>query len=605
MKRKMKSDNIMRRMQPHRRLLHPCTPLLRTAVFRLLLCLAATVAVCHASPPQQQTTAFSQQRRLDYFFYEALKLKNAEKYDAAYELLTHCLATDSTSPAVLFELSSLHMQMNRPATAMTMLKKAVAYDPANFSYKVALASILTGLGMYGEAAETYEELVAAHPEKVELYYYLAETLAQQGETGRAIEMFDRLENFIGMNEPLSLKKYQLYMSLEQPDEAFRELEKLSARYPGEARYPILTGDLHLERNDTQRALEYYRKAHDIDPENPYYTVSMANYYETTGQHEAAEQQIRLALVNEKLDVELKVGILSRYIQRLQQLRRDIQPADSLFRTLLEQHPEDIELKLMYGALLSSQKKLDEARFQFQLATEMDPSLESAWQQLLNTVMQMEDYESAVAFCTRCRELFPDEPVYCLFMAIACQQLEKYQEALEACEDCLQIIPETNRPMRSDFYGQIGDIYYRMKERDKAFEAYEKALACNEQNIGVMNNYSYFLTLSKQDLDKAERMSAKCIRAEPDNATYLDTYAWVFFMKGYYTLAKGYIEKAVAVDGEKNAELLDHYGDILYMYGEKEKAREQWLKARQAGKKSETLERKIAENTYVEAPEYEQ
>jgi tetratricopeptide (TPR) repeat protein len=608
MERKMQTNNmynIYHRRKPARR--RGVATVLRTVIV-LLCCLSPAVTVAgdarHDSRPSR-LPAVSEQRRLDYFFYEALKLKNAEKYDATYELLTHCLAIDSTSSAVLFELSSLYMQMNRPETAMALLKKAVAYNPANFSYKLALASILFGLGMYGEAAETYEELVTAHPDKVELTYYLAEALTQQGETGRAIEMFDRLENLIGMNEPLSLKKYQLYMTLEQPDEAFRELERLSAKYPAEARYPILTGDLYLERNDTQRALEYYRKARDIDPENPYCTVSMANYYEMTGNTEAAEQQVRLALVNEKLDVEIKVGILSRYIQRLQQLRKDIQPADSLFRTLLEQHPEDIELKLMYGALLSSQKKFDEARFQFQLATEMDPTLEPAWQQLLNLVMQTEDYESAIAICTRCRELFPDEPVYYLFMGIAYQQLQKYREALDTYEACIRIIPETNRPMLSDYYGQIGDVYFQMKERDKAFEAYEKALAFNELNVVVLNNYSYYLTLSKQDLDKAERMSAKCIKAEPDNATYLDTYAWVFFVKGNYMLAKSYIEKAVAKDGEKNAELLDHYGDILYMSGEKDKAREQWLKARQAGKKSETLERKIAENMYVEAPEDEQ
>ncbi|MDR1602881.1 MAG: tetratricopeptide repeat protein [Tannerella sp.] len=583
-----------------------CAAVRLVALCCLLLTLAGHAGAAVRNTLQQpQKCDVSQQRRLDYFFYEALKLKNAGKYDAMYELLNHCLAIDSTSSVVLFELSSLYMQMNRSEKAMTLLKKAVTYNPGNFSYKLALASILFDLGMYGEAAETYEELVTAHPDQVELNYYLAEALTQQGETGRAIEMFDRLENLIGMNEPLSLKKYQLYMTLEQPDEAFRELEKLSAKYPYEARYPILTGDLYLERNDTRRALEYYRKACDIDPENPYYTVSMANYYEMTGNTEAAEQQVRLALVNEKLDVEIKVGILSRYIQRLQQLRKDIQAADSLFKTLLEQHPEEIEIKLMYGALLSSQKKFGEARFQFQLATEMDPTLEPAWQQLLSLVMQIEDYESVIAICTKCRELFPDEPAYCLFMGIAYQQQQKYQEALDTYMACIRIIPETNRQMLSDYYGQVGDVYFQMKKRDEAFESYEKALGYNEQNVVVLNNYSYYLSLSRQSLDKAERMSAKCIKAEPDNSTYLDTYAWVFFVKGNYTLAKIYIEKAVAKDGEKNAELLDHYGDILYMSGEKDKAHEQWLKAKQAGKKGKTLERKIAENRYIETPEDEE
>lgn len=588
-------------------MLHPICR--RLAALCCLACAVATVSAVATQrqygPAQPAPLAAAEQRRLDYFFYEGLKLKNAEKYDATYEMFRHCLAIDSTSPAVLFELSSFFMQTNRPEEAASLLKKAVDYSPGNFSYRLALAGLLFDLGMYGEAAETYEDLAAAHPERLELIYYLAEALTQQGETGRAIDMLDRLEGAAGMSEPLSLKKYQLYMTLEQPDEAFRELEKLAAEYPADARYPILIGDICLDRNDTTRALEYYSRACALDPENPYYTVSMANYYEVTGDAEAAERQIRTALVNSKLDVEIKVGILARYIQRLQQLRRDTDVAGPLFETLLEQHPEEIELKLMYGSLLVSQNRREEARFQFQLATEMDPTLEPAWQQLLNLSMQMEDYDAVIAFCSRCRELFPDEPVYCLFTGIALQQQQKYQEALDTYEACIRMVPDENRPMLSDCYGQTGDLYFQMKKRDEAFEAYEKALSYNEQNVVVLNNYSYYLSLAKQDLDKAERMSAKCIKAEPDNATYLDTYAWIFFVKGSYLLAKIYIEKAIEKDGGQSAELMDHYGDILYMSGEEDKACEQWLKAKEAGKQSDTLERKIAEKTYIEAPRDEE
>ena len=95
------------------------------------------------------------------------------------------------------------------------------------------------------------------------------------------------------------------------------------------------------------------------------------------------------------------------------------------------------------------------------------------------------------------------------------------------------------------------------------------------------------------------MSAQCIKLEPDNATYLDTYAWIFFVQGNYTLAKIYIESALEKDKTKCAELVDHYGDILFMNGDKEKAVEQWKKAKEMGKDSEILNRKIAEQQYIE------
>lgn len=538
-------------------------------------------------------------RKFDYFFLEGLNLKNSGKFDAAYDAFNHCLSIDSTASAVLYELSSFYVQLNRPEKAVDMLKRAVANSSDNITYRMALASISRNLGMYGEAAEEYETLVKQYPDKPELNYYLAEALTQEGEVGQAIEAYDALESSVGMSEALSMQKYKLYNSLQQSDKAFQEIEKLAAKYPMEARYQIVLGDLHLEKNDTVRAKAYYDKAHEVDPSNPYYIVSMANYYEATGNKDAAETQIRNALVNEKLDVEAKVGILSRYILKLQQTQKGTESANDLFETLLQQHPEDTDLKQMYGGLLAAQGKTDEARFQFQLITEMEPENAAAWQQLLNLALKAEDIPEVIRICLKCRELFPDAPEYFFYLGIAYYQQDKYQDALDTYYAGLEVIPAENRGLKSDFYGQIGDIYYQMKQLDRTYEAYDEALKYNDKNVVVLNNYSYFLSLEKKDLKKAERMSAQCIKLEPDNATYLDTYAWIFFVQGNYTLAKVYIESALAKDKTSSSELVDHYGDILYMTGDKEKALEEWKKAKEMGKKSEILDRKIAEEKYIE------
>ena len=495
--------------------------------------------------PAGATETEKDQRKFDYFFYEGLNLKNAGKFDAAYDAFNHCLEIDSTAAPVLYELSSFYVQLNRPEKAVEMLKRAVANSKDNFTYKMALASITRNLGMYGEAAEEYEELVRDYPEKEELNYYLADALTQAGEIGKAIEAYDALESVMGMNEAISMQKYKLYVQLEKPEEAFKEIEKLAAKYPMEARYQIVLGDLHLENGEMDKALACYQKANEIDPTDPYYIVSMANYYEAKGD------------------------------------------------------PEDIDLKLMYGGLLMAQGKTEEAKFQFQLVTEMEPGNAGAWQQLLNLALKGEDIPEVIRICTACMELFPESPEYYFYLGIAYYQQQKYQEALNTYYAGLNIIPKENLPLKSDFYGQIGDIYYQMGQLDQEYKAYDEALKYNDKNVVVLNNYSYFLSLEKKDLKKAERMSAQCIKLEPDNATYLDTYAWIFFVQGNYTLAKIYIESALEKDKTKSAELVDHYGDILFMNGDKEKAVEQWKKAKEMGKDSEILNRKIAEQQYIE------
>lgn len=554
------------------------------------------------TPTKAKELSEAEQRKFDYFFFEGLNLKTAGKFDAAFDAFNHCMAIDSTASPVLYELSSFYVQMNRPEKAVEMLQRAVANSTDNFTYRMALATISRNLGMYGEAAEEYEKLVKAFPGKPELNYYLAEALTQEGETGKAIDAYNALESSIGMNEALSMQKYKLYNQLEQSDAAFNEIEKLAIKYPMEARYQIILGDLHLEKNDTIKARAYYQKAHEIDPGNPYNIVSMANYYEATGNKDAAETQIRNALINEKLDVDTKVAILSRYILKLQQTKKGTDSANALFQTLLEQHPEDTDLKQMYGSLLIAQGKTDEARFQFQLITEMEPENAAAWQQLLNMSLKAEDIPEVIRICTKCQELFPDAPEYYFYLGIAYYQQEKYQEALNTYYAGINIIPTDNPRLKSDFYGQIGDIYYQMKQMDQTYKAYDEALKYNDNNIVVLNNYAYFLSLDKKDLKKAERMSAQCIKLEPDNATYLDTYAWIFFVQGNYTLAKIYIESALEKDTTKSSELVDHYGDILYMIGDKDKAIEQWKKAREMGKESEILDRKIIEGKYIEEEE---
>lgn len=563
--------------------------------------LLATDVKKPVSAPLNQLTP-EQQRKFDYFYYEAANLKNAGKYDAAFDLFSYCLSLDTASSPVLYELAMFQLQRNRPEKAVEMLKSAVAHSADNFTYRMTLAGLYRNLGMYGEASASYEELIKQYPDKTELNYYLADALTQEGEIGQAIDAYNALESTMGMNESLSLQKFKLYQTLKQPDKAFEEIEKLADKYPMNARYRLLMGDLHLENNEADKALACYQKAHEIDPDDPRYIVSMAHYYDQTGNKEAAEQEIRDALVNEKLDVETKVGILSRYIQRLQQTQQDFDKANSLFQTLLDQHPEDTELKLMYGSLLMAQKKEDEAKFQFQLVTEMDPSNEAAWQQLLNMALKREDIPEVIRICTKCKEVFPESPEYYFYLGIGYYMQEKYQESLDTYYAGLKIIPEENGVVKSNFYGQIGDLYYQMKKMDEAYKAYDEALKYNENNAPVLNNYSYFLTLDKKDLKKAERMAAQCIKLEPDNATYLDTYAWVFFVQGNYTLAKIYIENALSKDTTNSAELVDHYGDILYMSGEKDKALEQWKKAKEMGKDTDVLKQKIAKGIYIEDTE---
>ena len=163
--------------------------------------------------------------------------------------------------------------------------------------------------------------------------------------------------------------------------------------------------------------------------------------------------------------------------------------------------------------------------------------------------------------------------------------------------CLTVADTLDFRLKASVLTGKGDVYYALKDTAQSFACYEEALKLDPTNVSLMNNYAYFLAVEGKDLDKAEQMSAKAVNAAPNNATFLDTYAWVYFKKGDYGLALIYIEYALKNDDSENAELLEHYGDILFMNGQPEKAVECWEKAQKLNPDSELLNRKVKNKTY--------
>ena len=396
------------------------------------------------------------------------------------------------------------------------------------------------------------------------------------------------------------------MSLKEPDSAFMEVKKLVSAYPGQIQYPILLGDLYLGEGMLPQADSAYKEAAKLDPDNAYLLVSKADYLNRIGNIPASNELVKNALVNEKLDVDTKIKILTGYLSTLVQKKDSVALAesDSLFAAVLDQHPQVSELHALYAELLLTTERFPEAREQLGYAVDFNPNDRKLWLQLIGVGMRREDYKDIIQVTSRGLKYLPEMPELYLYQGVAYSMLEKPQEALATYQLALTKIDPKNVQMISDLWGQIGDVYHKTGERQKAYDAYEEALKYNEKNIGVLNNYSYYLSLDKSDLSKAERMAGRVVKLEPNNATYLDTYAWIFFQQGNYMLAKFYILSAINKEKKPSSEILEHYGDILYMNEDPEGALEQWKKAFEVAKDQvpardvKVLKKKIETKKYI-------
>ena len=551
---------------------------------------------------QRPELSLDDKRKFDYYFYEAVNAKTINKYDAVYDYLKYCLAIDSTNANVLYELGNYFNSIDNKNRAIDFLRKAVNYDGDNYYYNMAYASMCLEFKQYSDAIEQFEKLVKEDPDNTDLFVYLSEAYRMDGDLQNSINTLDKLEQIVGLNEKISLQKYQLYALMKQESKGFAEIQKYIDKYPNELKYQILLGDLYLQAGKKDDAFLVYSRAKAIDPEDPYLISSMAEYYEQTNNKNAAENELHTALISPKMDADTKLAILAQYVGSLQQNKNDTRAANALFDTLMVQHPQEPKLNLMYGNLLMMQDRKSDARFQYRLFAEANPTNPIGWEQMLTTVFP-DSIDLTIDICNEALQYVTDQPQFYFYLGVSEYMKEDYQNALEALQEGIVYVDENNKGLLSDFYGQIGDLYYHLEKRDSAFATYDKALSLNPNNVGVLNNYSYFLSVAKKDLNKAERMSSLTIKAEPSNPTYLDTYGWILFQQGAYTIAKIYLENAVKYSEEKgeeiSAEVYEHYGDVLYKTDEHEKAVEYWEKAKAKGdSKSKTLDKKIATKTYI-------
>lgn len=579
-------------------------------VVLLLLTASLVFAACNVAktlPPKRMVAVekpskdTTQLPIFENYFLEGQRLKFSNQPDSAFKMFNRCLQMDSTSAVVYYELSDLFLKKNNPVSAIDCARKATQLDSGNYWYLYLYANLAQNLKMEDEAERAFVKLTTNYPEKPELNYALVELYTQKKEFKKAIAILDKLEQQLGLSEEISIEKFRLYSHLQETKSAFAEIEKLVAAFPNDIRYRILLGDMCLENNQLPAAYDNFQFAKTIEPSNANLAVSLANYYEKTGDQKLADLQIKSALSNPKTEVETKNRILSSYIASHISNPLEAEVIKSLFDSLMVMHPQEDSFYQMYADYLMAQKKPLEARAKLLTAIEIAPTNPISWKQLLNVNLNLTDYKAVIETCDKAIANFPEASEFYFYKGMGNFLSDNFEKAIQSYQKGLLLVDSKNGALLSDFYGQIGDVYQRIGKISLAYEAYDNALKHNEKNIVVLNNYAYYLSIEKKDLRKAEAMSGKCIAIDPNNSTYLDTYAWIYFVQQNFTLAKFYIEQALKSGGDKNEVVVEHYGDILFVSGEIEKGLEQWNLSKQMGNTSDTLRKKIEQKVFIDEP----
>lgn len=550
-------------------------------------------------------TPNSDELKADYIFMEALRQHAIDKEDAYYDLLSRAYQLDPSNSDVGFFLGYYTVMTSGDDSTMfkngyDLMKRHFNEAPADFYSNFVYGSINDRLGSRDEALKVWTTLDSIYPHKMEISYKLAEALASSGDSSkiaRAIGVYDRIEKTQGKNIPLTTSKIRAFLSSQDTASIYKEVYSLLKSAPHSVENNVFAGNVFAMFSDNDSALTYFDKACDLDSTSGLAYYSRANFYKSIGDSVNYDKEVFRALSRESLELDAKLELLTGYIRELYDDPSQQGRIQELFATLLDQHPHEVDIHDLYCSYLIAIEDYAGAAEQLGYALDIDPSSEERWRTLLSLYMQADDYAKSAEKGETALRYHPSSAMIHLMLGTDYNLMKEYDKALGNLNKAMELTDSVDYDAVSQIMSSMGDVYYAKGDRDSAFVYYDKAISIDPDNLLALNNCAYYLAVEGRDLDKAEEMSARTIKERPDDATSLDTYAWVMFRKKNYTEAMAYIDKAIANSEEPSEELYHHAGDIYFMNGEPQKALEFWEKALALDPDNELLQRKVKHKTY--------
>jgi tetratricopeptide (TPR) repeat protein len=539
------------------------------------------------------------QQRTDSLFFAAQRSKMLGDYKTAITQFSDYLRLNRQNPTVYYELARLFMEVNNPQYALGFARRAAAMDTTNRWFQLALADAMGINSQFDSAAAVYGRLSRQYPESEDYLFNKAMLLSKAGKVDEALAVFNQLEQKTGVVEELVYQKQRLLLKQSKVDEAAAEIRKLIALNPQELRYYQLLAEVYDANDRTEEASAIYKSILARDSNNARSLIALANYAKQRGDSVVYWKYLTRAFSNPDYSIDEKVAFVYPYLQMLSTDSTKLQEGLQLTRLVIQAHPAEAKAYALQADMYSQADMLDSALTDYNKAISLDSTRFSVWYQLMWIYSRKDDPADLLKASNIVTARFPEEFMGFYFKGVASYLLQQYPNAINALNKALGMGTGDKRFI-GDVYSLLGDAYHAVGQHQQSDSSYERALLVHPDDAVVLNNYSYYLSMRGEQLDKAEQMSRHSLELQPESATYMDTYAWVLFRLGKYEQAKQWIEKALQdPEAQKDPNVLEHYGDILFNLKDVARALEYWQRAKEKGASSVGLARKIAEKRYID------
>jgi len=547
---------------------------------------------------REKTDKEKNKKIFESHLFNALKAKSLEDYDEALKHFEKCIKLEEEAPLPFYESAIINASRGMHEIAIEQINIAVALDPSNRWYLLFYAQTLFNKQDFVNAAKQYKKLIKTEPGNEELYFALSDAYIYANNFKDAIAVYDDLEKYKGIDKMLSMQKHKLYRQLNDINGAINELTVMLNVFPLDIEAMEILSELYLLNDEKDKAFELFKRVSIISPNNGRIHLSLADYYRDNGEYEKSYKELKLAFKSTKLKEDVKIRILASYYQLISLNEEMGNQAYELGEILIKAHPNNLKARAVFADILYTDQKYQEAKEQYLIVLDKNKAKGQVWSQVLFIQAEQNDFEGMLKTSREALEYFPSDPLFYYFNGVSNKWAKNYDSAISSLVVGAEFVVD-NQNLLLEFYSSLADVYHTKNQHKLSDEYYEKVLELDSNNVLVLNNYAYYLSVREINLEKAKDMSFRCNELEPENGTYQDTYAWILYKLKQYKLAKEWLLKALLNGGDKSPVVVEHYGDTLYMLGEEKEALNQWKQAKSLGVASDFLNQKIKEGKLYE------
>jgi tetratricopeptide (TPR) repeat protein len=504
-------------------------------------------------------------------FIEGKTFELQDNYIAAFQKYYEALRIEK-APGIYYTLSRLYYNLSQYQKALETGLLALKLSPDNLSYKENLSDIYIMLNDYRSARKYLMEIAEKKPDDINILYNIGRMYEADKQPSEAIKYYEKITENIEYDETVLQRMIEIYEGYKDYANSAATMEKLLSMNPSDINLKYTIAATYLKIPDYDNALRVYDDILKTNPNNREVQTEMIKIYFRQHRTDLAFEKFGKLMDMDTVSYETKMNVALSFFDAAQGDSEALGVAESILENVAAAYPGEWMPKF-YLSLINSRKtdsNIPEEKINEILADAADTSAE-AYIQVGFYFYEQNKLDYASILFKKGVSLFSEDFRLNFLSGNTLYRLGREKQSLPYLEKAHELSPQDLNTIST-----LGIIYDNQKMDNECENLYQQAFKYYPDNVLLLNNYAYHLAERGIKLKEAEQMSKKTIEQEPENASYLDTYGWIWFKLKDYKKAEKYIKKALSLGS--NSVILEHLGDIYEAMEEIPKALKSWQEA---------------------------